>query len=190
MIVDHSFLERSNPVTGIACDKGQTRLAVIGVPDKPGVAADIFGTLASNNVSVDMIIQSLGEDSGKGKTNDIAFTIASTDLHDALRLLEEVRERIGAEAVLQDDDIAKVSIVGAGMIDRPGIAADLFQALATAGINIKMIATSEIKISCLVDKALGDDAVRAIHKVFFPDAVAPETSVIPEAALVDEKVGY
>lgn len=188
MIVDHEFLECDQAVTGIACDNSQTRLAIIGVPDKPGVAAEIFGSLATHNISVDMIIQSLGGAHTK-HTNDIAFTISTTDLHDAVKTLEAVREKIGAEAVLQDSDIAKVSIVGAGMIDRPGIAADLFTALATAGINIKMIATSEIKISCLVDKAKGDDAVRAIHKVFFPDAKATQ-SAIPDDVLINEKVGY
>jgi aspartate kinase len=188
MIVDHSFLERVNPVTGIACDKSQTRLAIVGVPDKPGIAAEVFGALATANVSVDMIIQSLGSEHS-GTTNDIAFTINTSDLHDAVRLLEDLREKFGAVAVLQDDDIAKVSIVGAGMIDRPGIAADFFKALSDAKINIKMISTSEIKISCLVDKAAGDDAVRAIHKVFFPDA-KPEVSALPEEAFLDEKVGY
>ncbi|MEB3286632.1 MAG: aspartate kinase [Vampirovibrionales bacterium] len=205
MIVDHSFLERVNPVTGVASDKSQARLAIVGVPDKPGVAADIFGNLADANISVDMIIQSLGSEHS-GTTNDIAFTIPSTDLADGKRILEDVKNKVGAAAVLVDDDIAKVSIVGAGMIDRPGIAADFFQALSTAGINIKMIATSEIKISCLVEKSAADSAVRAIHKAFFPDAKLPAESAIPEEAeeqslvkealidefgeLVDEKVGY
>jgi len=185
MIVDHDMLEREHAVTGIACDKSQTRLALIGVPDQPGVAAEIFGTLATQNISVDMIIQSLGHsEDPKDRTNDIAFTINTTELHDAIRVLTEVKTKIHAKDLVQDSDIAKVSIVGAGMIDRPGIAADMFTALSKAKINIKMIATSEIKISCLVDKAQGDDAVRAIHKAFFPDAK------IPAEAMVNEKVGY
>lgn len=180
MIVGDKNLEEAQCVTGIACDLNQIRIALIGVPDQPGVAAEVFGTLAQQNVSVDMIIQSLQKD----QTNDIAFTISTNDQHDALRVLEEVRQKLNAREIQTDTDIAKVSIVGAGMIDRPGIAADMFRALSQAGINIKMISTSEIKISCLVDKMAGHDAVRAIHKAFFPDAKAPDE------ALVNEKVGY
>lgn len=171
-----------NAVTGIACDNSQTRFAVVGCPDRPGVAAEIFGSLAGENISVDMIIQSLGRKEG---TNDIAFTVSSTDAPDAARVLEAVRQKIGAESIMADNEIAKVSIVGAGMIDRPGIAADMFEALSEAGINIKMISTSEIKISCLVDKSQNHEAVRCIHRKFFPDA-----HNTPEEVLLNEKVGY
>ena len=181
MMIGEVSSERGNAVTGIACDNSQTRFAVIGCPDQPGVAAEIFGSLASENISVDMIIQSLGKREG---TNDIAFTINSTDSHDALRVLEAVQQKIKADSITSDTEIAKVSIVGAGMIDRPGIAAEMFEALSTAGINIKMISTSEIKISCLVDKNQGHDAVRAIHQKFFPHAHTAEE------VLVNEKLGY
>ena len=173
-------VDKTNAVTGIACDLGQARIALVGCPDRPGVAAEVFGTLAQENISVDMIIQSLGKKEG---SNDIAFTINADDLHAAQQVLEKVRSGMGADALVTDKEIAKVSIVGAGMIDQPGIAADMFEALSTAGINIKMISTSEIKISCLVDKAQGHDAVRAIHKAFFPNAHT-------EPVLVNEKVGY
>ncbi len=181
LVVDRAQMEPDQIVTGIACDNSQVRIALKGVPDKPGVAAEIFGNLAAHNISVDMIIQSLAHETN---TNDVAFTISANDLHDALPMLNEVKEKIGATEVQSDTDIAKVSIVGAGMIDRPGIAADLFLALSKAGINIKMISTSEIKISCLVEKTAGHDAVRAIHKVFFPD-----TASVDEV-MVNEKVGY
>lgn len=181
MMIGEVATDNNNGVTGIACDNSQARFAVIGCPDNPGVAAEIFGSLAHENISVDMIIQSLGRKEG---TNDIAFTINSTDSHDAIRVLESVKAKIGADTIAIDKEIAKVSIVGAGMIDRPGIAADMFDALAEAGINIKMISTSEIKISCLVEKNQGHDAVRSIHKKFFPHA---HTS---EEMMVNEKVGY
>ncbi len=181
MMIGEVTADRSNAVTGIACDNSQARFAVVGCPDRPGVAAELFGSLASENISVDMIIQSLGKKEG---TNDIAFTIGSTDAFDAVRVLDAVREKIGAESITRDDEIAKVSIVGAGMIDQPGIAADMFDALAEAGVNIKMISTSEIKISCLVDKTQGHEAVRAIHRRFFPQAHTAED------VLVNEKVGY
>ncbi len=167
------------PVSGIASDENQARVAITGVPDQPGIAAKIFGSLASRNISVDMIIQSLD----KENRNDIAFTVSANDLPDALETLEQVKGTIEAESVVHDTAVAKVSIVGIGMIDRPGIAADMFDALSQAGINIKMIATSEIKISCLIEKDQAKDAVRAIHRVFF----SPEE----EPTLVsDQKLGY
>ncbi|MGE0200187.1 MAG: aspartate kinase [Candidatus Melainabacteria bacterium] len=186
VITDRKSLENDQPVTGIAIDNNQARVAIVGVPDRPGIAAEVFGTLAAHNISVDMIIQSQRHQGGEvvKDTNDIAFTVTRTDLHDALKVLEAVRQKLSAQAVVSDDEIAKVSIVGAGMVDRPGIAADLFQALSEAGINIRMIATSEIKISCLVDKAIGNDAVRTIHKKFFPNAKTPDD------VMVNEKVGY
>lgn len=179
-LVVGSIESSSRPVSGIAADENQARIAVAGVPDKPGIAAKIFGALASRNISVDMIIQSLN----KQEINDIAFTVSATDLPDALASLEKVKDEIQAEAVLHDTDVAKVSIVGIGMVDRPGIAADMFHALAHAGINIKMIATSEIKISCLIDKGQAKQAVQAIHEAFFPEAKSAAS------VMVDNKLGY
>ena len=181
MVVGTKIMERQQSVTGIACDLSQARVAILGVPDKPGIAAEIFGSLAEHNISVDMIIQSLGHDA---TINDIAFTISENDLKDAQKVLEEVRQKINAREVKIDEAIAKVSIVGAGMIDKPGIAANLFKALAEGKINIKMISTSEIKVSVLVDKEQGHDAVRVIHKAFFPDAKTPVED------LVNEKFSY
>jgi aspartate kinase len=179
-VVGVEAMEMDRSVAGIAADDSQARLALLSVPDQPGIAAEIFGSLATHNISVDMIIQSLSDEN----TNDIAFTVALDDLNDAMKVLEEVRQKIGAAEVKVDQDIAKVSIVGAGMIDRPGIAADMFHALAGAKINIKMISTSEIKISCLVDKEQAKDAVRAIHAKFFP------ANTTPEEVIVNQKLGY
>jgi aspartate kinase len=154
---------------------------VVNVPDQPGIAAQVFNQLAQAGVSVDMIIQSLGAD---GQTNDIAFTVASGDLPKAITLMEALLPQLGGESIQVDEAIAKVSVVGVGMIDRPGIAADMFNALSDAGINIKMISTSEIKISCLVDRAEADAAVRCIHDRFF------QLGADNQVRFIDEKTGY
>ena len=163
LVIGVDSMEIYKPVSGIAADLSQVRLSITDVPDVPGNAAKIFNNLAANNVSVDMIIQSHGK---ANQTNDIAFTVAESDLDLAVSVLERVRQEISAAEVVIDKDIAKVSIVGAGMIDRPGIAADMFSAIAEAGINIKMISTSEIKISCLVDKEKAHEVVRSLHSKF------------------------
>lgn len=176
----HVF-ETNQAVSGIACDEHQAQVVVVDVPDQPGIAAKIFSTLAQHNISVDMIIQALKSEQN---VNDIAFTVSKDDLPKALETLGEVKKAINAKAVVSDDTVSKVSIVGIGMIDRPGVAADMFDALAHAGINIRMISTSEIKISCLIDDDKAKEAVRALHKQFFPNA----TTDAP--VLVDQRVGY
>ena len=181
MVTGVEAIEAVRNVTGIACDETQVRLAIINVPDKPGVASHVFGTLAEHNISVDMIIQSLSPDSS---TNTMAFTIHNDNLSQCMAVLDAVVPNHPGSSVVIDDNIAKISIVGAGMIDRPGIASDMFTALSKAGINIKMISTSEIKVSCLVDKPQSKAAVQAIHKQFFPNAQSPE------AVMLNEKVGY
>lgn len=163
LIIGVDSMEIYKSVSGVAADLTQVRIAILRVKDAPGNAAKIFKELANNNVSVDMIIQSYGQETN---TNDIAFTVAESDFEVAIKVLEEVKAEILAQEIVVDNDIAKISIVGAGMIDRPGIASDMFSAIADAGINIKMISTSEIKISCLVDKSKAHDAVRALHTKF------------------------
>ncbi len=163
LVIGAESMELYRAVSGVAADDEQIRLAILGVPDTPGSAAKIFGTLARNNVSVDMIIQSYVQEIN---ANNIAFTVTESDFDNAIKILEDVRKEIGATEVVIDKDVVKVSIVGAGMIDRPGIAADMFEALANENINIKMIATSEIKISCLVERGRENDAIKAIHKKF------------------------
>ena len=157
-------MELYQMVAGVAADLTQARIVVCDVPDTPGVAASLFRNLADENISVDMIIQSYARKISN--TNDIAFTIDKNDLPKTLSVLDELKTTLKATDIKVDDDIAKVSIVGAGMIDRPGIASTMFETLANLVINIRMISTSEIKISCLVDKVEAQRAVQELHKVF------------------------
>jgi aspartate kinase len=155
------------PVRGVALDNNQARLAIRHIPDKPGMAAKIFGLLAAKNISVDTIIQSQRCHIINGTAKrDIAFTLAQADAIDAKLALEELARIIGCGEVLVDTEIAKVSIVGAGMVGHPGIAAKFFEALAKEGINIQMIATSEIKISCVVAQSEGVKALQIVHEAF------------------------
>src|ERR1043165_808340 len=130
------FMEIYRPVSGVTVDRDQARLAILKVPDRPGIAGEIFGALAEHRVSADMIIQAFHEDRS---VNDITFKVKRSDLDTARKALEEAAERTGAEGILADEDVAKVSIVGAGLMDQPDIAARMFTALGRAGINIKMI---------------------------------------------------
>ncbi|MEE3719684.1 aspartate kinase [Tumidithrix elongata RA019] len=151
-----------SPVRGVALDQNRARLAIRQVPDRPGVAAQIFEYLAQQNVSVDMIVQSQSD----RDVNEIAFTVPIGDLQKAEASLKQVAETIGGGDVVSDDAIAKVSIVGTGMIKQGGVAARMFNALASSGINIEMIATSEIKVSCVVRQSNAETALRAIHQEF------------------------
>jgi aspartate kinase len=165
LILGVNKMEIYKPVAGVASDLSQARIVVCDVPDKPGVAAKLFTRLAQENISVDMIIQSYARK--VSNTNDIAFTVDIADLGKTVHALEVLKDEIGLNGDIQvNDQIAKVSIVGAGMIDRPGVASTMFETLAQQGINIRMISTSEIKISCLVDKEDAQKAVKALHKVF------------------------
>jgi len=157
-------MELNKPVTGVAADLSHLRIVVCDVKDSPGTAAILFDSLANENISVDMIIQSYARKNLN--TNDIAFTIDKNDLGRTRQILESIKAKLEYSNIFVDDKIAKVSIVGAGMVGRPGIAAKMFRTLASVGINIKMISTSEIKISCLVDENRADDAVEALHTVF------------------------
>ncbi|AFY72511.1 aspartate kinase [Synechococcus sp. PCC 7502] len=150
------------PVRGVALDQNQAQLAILQVPDRPGIAAGLLQQLAERGVCVDMIIQSQPNQNA----NDIAFTLPSSDLHLAETVLQQAASKLGYRDVISDGAIAKVSIVGAGMINQPGIAARMFKALAQANINIEMIATSEIKVSCVVHQDVASIALRAIHTEF------------------------
>jgi aspartate kinase len=155
------------PVRGAALDRNQAQLAIRYVPDRPGMAAKIFQLLADHGVSVDMIIQSQRCRLLNGlATRDIAFTVAAADVETAQTILQDAREAFGCGEVVVDRAIAKVSVVGVGMVHRPGVAAQMFQSLAQEGINIQMIATSEIKISCVVPEVDGERALRAVHNAF------------------------
>ena len=155
------------PVRGVAIDQNQAQIAIRHVPDKPGMAAKIFMKLAEHNISVDMIIQSQRcRIINQQPTRDISFIIAQADIHTTQAVLEKLAQQIGSQEVVVNPDIAKVSIVGAGMAGQPGVAAKFFDALAKEGINIEMIATSEIKISCVVPKSEGVRAVKVVHDAF------------------------
>ena len=164
-------MEIYRPVSGVTVDRDQARLAILKVPDRPGVAGEIFGALAEHRVSADMIIQAFHEDRS---VNDITFTVKRSDLVTARRALEEAASRTGAEAVLADEDVAKVSIIGAGLMDQPDVAAQMFSALGRAGINIKMISTSEIRISCAVSDKDAERAVRVVHDLFHLEEEKPD----------------
>lgn len=164
LILGVDKMEIDKPVTGVAADLTQARVVVCEVPDIPGQAAKIFSNLAKENISVDMIIQSYARK--VSNTNDIAFTIDGNDIEKTRETLNNIKNQIHCGDIQINSEIAKVSIVGAGMIDRPGIASSMFETLANLGVNIKMISTSEIKISCLVDKADANKAVKALHEEF------------------------
>lgn len=150
-------------ISGVAKDEDVARVSVIGVPDKPGYAFKIFSKLASKKINVDIILQSVGRDN----TKDITFTVPMNMLDETKAVIEEYVNVVGAHKALFDVDVAKVSIVGAGMETHPGVAAKMFEALFEANINIQMISTSEIKVSVLLDKEDADAAVKAVHKKFF-----------------------
>ena len=149
-------------VSGVALNQNEAKITIFKVPDRPGVAAKIFKRLADSNINIDMIIQNKTET----RTTDMSFTVAKNDLARSLRVVREAARAVGAPHVSCDEDIAKVSIVGVGMRSHSGVASKVFGALAKRKINIEMISTSEIKISCVVDGKRGKDAVRAIHKEF------------------------
>ena len=152
-------------ISGVAKDTDIARVSVIGIPDEPGFAFKMFSKLSKKNINVDIILQSIGRDG----TKDISFTIAADRLEDAKAALADYVENIGAKEILSSTDVAKISIVGAGMESHAGVATKMFEALYDAQINIRMIATSEIKVSVLINKKDADRAVSAIHDKFFEE---------------------
>lgn len=149
-------------VSGVAVDKSPARISLIGLQDIPGIAFRVFNILGKKGINVDVILQSVGRDG----TKDISFTVDSKDLDEALAALEENKAKLTAEKITHEDNVAKVSAVGAGMMTDPGVASKMFEALYNANINIKMIATSEIRITVIVDEDQADDAARAVHDAF------------------------
>jgi aspartate kinase len=156
-------MEIYKPVSGVTVDQNQARLAILKVPDIPGIAGTIFGALAEKKIGVDMIIQAFHEDR---VVNDITFTVKQENLVSATEVLQQIAKSIGAEGVLTDSDVSKVSIVGAGLMDQPDIASRMFSALGKAGINIKMISTSDIRISCVISNQDAQRAVVIVHDLF------------------------
>ena len=157
-------MEKTN-IAGVAKDTSIARIAVVGLEHNPGVAFRVFSLLGRANINVDAIIQSIGRDTSK----DISFTLPRADVEEATRVLEEQKDALGFDHLTVEDKIAKVSIVGAGMMTTPGVAAKMFEALYDANINIQMINTSEIRVSVLIDEENTTAAVRAVHDKFFGD---------------------
>jgi aspartate kinase len=149
-------------VTGITHDKGQAKISLLRVPDRPGIAAQVFGSVASRNIVVDMIVQNISRD---GFT-DISFTLPRGDHARAQTALEEIARKVGATGIVADERVAKVSIVGVGMRSHSGVAARMFSTLSKEGINIQMISTSEIAVSCVIEDKYAELAVRALHDTF------------------------
>lgn len=149
-------------ISGVASDKNTSRVSVIGVQDKPGVAFKIFNTLAKKGINVDIILQSVG----RGGTKDISFTVSQEDLNDTLKTLEENKESLTIQEIKHKDNVAKISIVGAGMMSNPGVAAKMFETLFNAQVNISMISTSEVRITVLIDENDVERAMVAVHDGF------------------------
>ena len=149
-------------VSAITFDKNEVKFSIVDLPDRPGIAARLFSELAAGNVNVDMIIQSAAENG----LNDISFTVTHTDIKKTEGILASVQKELGAKQILVDDKIAKISVVGVGMKSHPGVAAKMFEVLAKEQINIQMISTSEIKISCAISENELNKAVNALHKAF------------------------
>jgi len=150
-------------VSGVAADKNQARITIMGVPDKPGIAANLFDAIANANIVVDIIVQNISSDT---KATDISFTVSEGDSKKAFEITKDVSDKLSAKGVNMNTDVAKVSIVGVGMVSHFGVAAKMFETLAKKGINIMMISTSEIKVSCVIDVKDTEKAVKTLHDAF------------------------
>ena len=162
-ITSQNEIDYKNVVTGISYSKNDAKVSLVGVVDKPGVAADIFEPLGQNNINIDMVIQNTSSD---GKKTDITFTLKREDSNKALNLIQKNKDKLNYTKIIHDDKVAKVSIVGAGMIANPGVTHRMFRSLANEKINILAISTSEIKISVLVQENFTQKAVKILHKEF------------------------
>jgi aspartate kinase len=180
LIREDPLVEQRNKVRGLAHDRNVAKITLLAVPDRPGVARGVFGPLADAGVIVDMIVQNVGHD---GAT-DISFTVPRVDLARAERVLQPVVAEMGARGIATDATVAKVSIVGAGLHNAPGYAARMFGTLADAGVNIEMISTSEVRITCVIGEAGLSKALDALHGAFElerPDPVDAEAAALPKA---------
>lgn len=168
-VVSRDQLEKEFVVTGVACDQKVAKIGIFDLEDKPGSATKVFQALADANVNVDMIVQS----AMRNNLNDIAFTVPKDEADNALEVLNALKAELGMSEIVSSTDVAKISIVGAGMISSPGVAAKMFSVLAANGINIEMISTSEIKVSCIIDKKddIPKKAMQALHDAFELDKI-------------------
>jgi len=162
-IMAESEIDYKKVVTGIAYSKGNAKISIVGVVDKPGVAADVFEPIGKNNINIDMVIQNTSLD---GKNANITFTIKQEDLNKTLSIIEKNKEKLNYNKITHDDKLAKVSIIGAGMISESGVTHKMFRSLSNEKINILAISTSEIKISVLIREELTQKAVKTLHKTF------------------------
>jgi len=162
-IISESEIDYKKVVTGIAYSKDNAKISIVGVVDKPGVAEDVFEPIGKNNINIDMVIQNTSLD---GKKANITFTIKREDLSKTLSLIEKNKEKLNYNKITHDDKLAKVSIIGAGMVANPGVTHKMFRSLANEKINILAISTSEIKISVLIREDLTQKAVKILHKTF------------------------
>jgi aspartate kinase len=155
-------MEIRNKVTGITHDLNVAKITVVGVPDRPGIAAAIFKPLAETGISVDNIVQN----ASINNITDLSFTVTRSDLSRVTAIVQPVADEIGARQFLTDDNVGKISIIGAGIQNSPGYAARMFSALSDKGINIELITTSEIRITCIIDKTQVNEAVKSLHRAF------------------------
>jgi aspartate kinase len=167
LVVDESEIVEQQVVSGIAYSRDEAKVTLVGVADRPGVAATIFGPLAEASINVDMIVQSVSAD---GETTDLTFTVGRADLARTIAVLEEVREQLGCRRIVADGEVVKISVIGVGMRSHAGTAHTMFRTLADRGINIQAISTSEIKISILIDEEYTELALRALHTAYGLDA--------------------
>ena len=167
LVVDEDVIVEQEIVSGIAYNRDEAKVTLIGVPDRPGVAASVFGPLAEANINVDMIVQNVSHD---GKLTDMTFTVARPDLQRAIDTLEQVKSTLKFERILADSNVSKISVIGVGMRSHAGVANTMFKALAEKGINIQVISTSEIKISVLIAEDYTELAVRALHSAYGLDS--------------------
>jgi len=167
LVVDEDEIVEKEVVSGIAYSRDEAKITLIGVADRPGVAASIFGPLTDAAVNVDMIVQNVSED---GKSTDMTFTVGKADIARAVKVLEEAKAELNYQRMLSDANVVKVSVIGVGMRSHTGVAQRMFKALADKGINIQVISTSEIKISVLIAEEYAELALRALHTAYGLDA--------------------
>ena len=167
MIVKETEKMEEIAVRALTCNKNEAKITICSVPDKPGIAAKIFGEISKQGINVDTIVQNVPHD----RLSDISFTVPKADLNKAIKATQTIGQKIGAGEVLEDRNIARVSLVGSGMRSHSGIAAKMFKTLADEQINIDMISTSEISVSCIIGQDLADKALKALHKAFKLEAI-------------------
>jgi aspartate kinase len=167
LVVDEDEVVEKEVVSGVTYSRDEAKITLVKVPDRPGVAASIFGPLADANINVDMIVQNVSDD---GASTDVTFTVVQDDLDRAKAVLEERRDELAYAELVPDPNVAKISVIGVGMRSHVGVAQQMFSTLAENGINIQVISTSEIKVSVLIEEKFTEQALRALHTAYDLDA--------------------